>query len=95
MPRRARKPAVRSLRCEYMEAELSPANRIHVEVDRDLCIGSADCVDTAPAVFELDDEGKAVVIDPDGASFDEVLEAAQNCPVTAIFVAGEQGDIYP
>jgi ferredoxin len=76
-------------------AELSPRNRLRVEVDRDLCIGSGDCVDTAPRVFELDDEGKAVVIDPDGASTDEVVEAAMNCPVTAILVAGEDGDLYP
>jgi ferredoxin len=75
--------------------ELSPGNRIHVEVDRDLCIGSADCVASQPDVFELDDEGKAVVIDPDGASTDDVVEAASNCPVTAIFVRGEDGDIYP
>jgi ferredoxin len=75
--------------------ELSERNRIHVEVDRDLCIGSGDCVATAPAVFELDDEGKAVVLDPDAAPQEEVLEAARNCPVTAIFVAGEEGDIYP
>jgi ferredoxin len=75
--------------------ELSPRNRIAIEVDRDLCIGSGDCVDTAPAVFELDDDGKAVVLDPDGASVDEVVDAAANCPVTAIFVMGEDGDIYP
>ena len=76
-------------------ADLSPRNRIHVEVDRDLCIGSADCVSTQPDVFQLDDEGKAVVLDPDAAGTDEILEAAQNCPVTAIFVIGEEGDIYP
>ena len=75
--------------------ELSPKNRIHIEVDRALCIGSGDCVETAPDVFELDDEDKAVVIDPDGAPVDEVLEAAGNCPVTAIFVTGEDGDLYP
>jgi ferredoxin len=75
--------------------ELSPENRIRIEVDRALCIGSGDCVETAPGVFELDDEDKAVVIDPDGEPVDTVLEAAQNCPVTAIFVAGEDGDLYP
>jgi ferredoxin len=75
--------------------ELSPQNRIHVEVDRLVCIGSGDCVDTAPDVFQLDDEDKAVVVDPDGAARDEVLEAAGNCPVTAIFVVGEEGDLYP
>ena len=77
------------------KSELSPVNRIRVEVDRDLCIGSADCVATAPDVFELDDEGKARVIDPDGAASDEIVDAARNCPVTAIFVSGEEGDIYP
>jgi ferredoxin len=76
-------------------AELSQTNRIRVEVDRDLCIGSGDCVATEPDVFQLDDEGKAVVIDPDAAAADDIVEAARNCPVTAIFVIGEDGDIYP
>jgi ferredoxin len=75
--------------------ELSPGNHIRIEVDRGLCIGSGDCVDTAPEVFELDSEDKAVVIDPDGADTDQVIEAATNCPVTAIFVYGESGDLYP
>ena len=75
--------------------ELSPRNRIRIGVDRALCIGSGDCVDSAPAVFELDAEDKARVIDPDGAPTDEVIEAAGNCPVTAIFVYGESGELYP
>ena len=75
--------------------ELSSQNRIQVTVDRALCIGSGDCVDTAPDVFQLDEEDKAVVVDPDGAPYDEVLEAAQNCPVTAISVVGEKGEVYP
>ena len=75
--------------------ELSPLNQIHIEVDRALCIGSGDCVDTAPDVFQLDNEDKAVVVDPDGAPVDEVLEAAANCPVSAIRVIGPDGDLYP
>ena len=75
--------------------ELSPENRIVVTVDRALCIGSGDCVDSAPDVFQLDEEDKAVVVDPDGASVDEVIQAAGNCPVSAIFVVGEEGDLYP
>jgi ferredoxin len=74
---------------------LSPVNRVGVTVDRALCIGSGDCVDTAPDVFQLDDEDKAVVVDPDGAPLDDVIEAARNCPVSAIFVTGEEGDLYP
>ena len=46
-------------------------------------------------MFQLDDEDKAVVVDPDGASVDDVIAAASNCPVSAIFVAGEDGDLYP
>lgn len=75
--------------------ELSALNRIRIEVDRDLCIGSGDCVDSQPDVFALDDEGKAFVLDTDAAMVDDVVEAARNCPVTAIFVIGEEGDIYP
>ena len=78
-----------------MSEDLSPENRIRITVDRGLCIGSGDCVDTAPDVFELDSEDKAVVIDPDGAPADLVVEAASNCPVTAIFIEGEDGPIYP
>ena len=74
---------------------LSPVNRVEITVDRALCIGSGDCVDTAPDVFELDSEDKAVVIDPDGAPVDDVLDAARNCPVGAIFVFGEDGQLYP
>ena len=74
---------------------LSATNRILIEVDRDLCIGSGDCVESAPDVFALDDDGKAIVLDPDAQPVDEVVEAARNCPVTAIFVIGENGDIYP
>ena len=75
--------------------ELSPVNRVGVTVDRSLCIGSGDCVDTAPDVFELDSEEKAVVVDPDGASVDDIVQAAANCPVSAITVVGEGGELYP
>jgi ferredoxin len=75
--------------------DLSPQNRIEVTVDRALCIGSGDCVDSAPDVFQLDEEDKAVVVDPDGAPTDDVVTAAGNCPVSAIFVVGEDGDLYP
>jgi len=70
-------------------------SEVQITVDRALCIGSGDCVDTAPDVFRLDEQDKAVVIDPQGAPLDDVLEAAGNCPVTAIFVADETGDLYP
>ena len=66
-----------------------------MEIDRSLCIGSGDCVETAPDVFELDEEDKARVIDPDGDGRDTILDAAMNCPVSAIFVFSEEGELYP
>jgi ferredoxin len=74
---------------------LSAVNRLEITVDRALCIGSGDCVDTAPDVFQLDDEDKAIVVDPDAAPVDDIVAAAGNCPVAAIFVVGESGDLYP
>ena len=57
-----------------------------IEIDRELCYGFGDCVSTAPDVFELDDDEKAVVIDPNGAARDDLVEAAANCPVMAITI---------
>ncbi len=68
--------------------------RIHV--DRDLCIGAASCVAVAPGVFSLDDENKAIVINPKGADDETILLAAQSCPTRAIILFDEKGDqIYP
>ena len=65
-----------------------------IEIDRELCYCFGDCVSTAPDVFELDDDEKAIVIDPNGASKDDLIDAAWNCPVTAITIreasTGEQ-----
>ncbi len=85
-------------RAGYPDAvpETSARNRIAIEIDRSLCFGFGDCVDTAPGVFALDEEGKAVVLDPDAEDLDFILEAAQNCPVDAIIVTDEHGtQIYP
>jgi ferredoxin len=53
-------------------------------VDRDACMGSGNCVFWAPDVFDLDDDGIAVVVgDPTGRD-EEVRKAAANCPTSAI-----------
>jgi ferredoxin len=47
-------------------------------------------------VFALDEEDTAIVLDPDAASLDDIVEAAQNCPVDAIIIVDEDGQqIYP
>jgi ferredoxin len=59
---------------------------LRVVVDRSKCTGEGICVGIAPAVFELDDEGIAVVVDPEGAEHETIIEAAESCPSAAITV---------
>ncbi len=67
-----------------------------VKVDRELCVGLSNCVAIAPAVFKLDDQNKAVVLDPNSVDEQIVLEAAESCPENAIIVEGDEGNqLYP
>ena len=54
-------------------------------VDQDVCIGCGLCASTCPEVFEMNDEGKAEAVDDTtDENRDGVLEAIENCPVSAI-----------
>jgi ferredoxin len=59
---------------------------LEIRIDRDTCMGSGNCSFWAPATFDLDDEGLAVVVDPAGDPEERVLLAAQGCPTGAIAV---------
>ena len=64
-----------------------------IRVDHDLCSTCDVCTSLAPNTFELDDEGKAVVKDPEGDPRDIIIDAAEGCPVEAIFMRdGETGE---
>jgi ferredoxin len=66
------------------------------KVDRDICIGAAMCVSTAPEVFELNNEGLSEVVNPDAGDDDLLREAAESCPVQAIILEDEDGNqVYP
>lgn len=54
-----------------------------VAADRDRCIGSGQCVLSAPEVFDSDDDGLVVVLRPDRDDA-SVREAIEMCPVNAI-----------
>lgn len=67
-----------------------------VRVDRDLCIGVGNCVALAPTVFKLDEENKAVVLDPSSVGDDTLLETAESCPANAIVIEDDEGrQLYP
>ena len=53
-------------------------------VDRSTCIGCGTCCALVPKVFALDDDGKSVVIDPNGADEAEIQAAIDACPVNCI-----------
>ena len=75
-----------------------------IVVDRNLCIGAGPCVFAAGTVFELDAENKAVLkqkgkkdsgptdraeLEDGAVSDDDIITAAQSCPVKAIIVTAE------
>ena len=67
-----------------------------VRIDRNLCTGLGNCVALAPTVFELDEEDKAVVLDPASVPDDALLEAAESCPYDAIIIEDDEGNqVYP
>jgi ferredoxin len=57
-----------------------------IDIDRDACMGSGNCVSAAPGVFELDDDSIARVVDPEASPEDAVATAARQCPTQAITV---------
>ncbi len=59
---------------------------VTIDVDRGLCVGNAMCVATAPGVFAHDEDRQSTVVDAEGDPAALVLEAAANCPVSAIRV---------
>lgn len=82
---------------------------MRVRVDRELCISAASCIALLPEVFELDEEGKAVLKKLAGDKTSEwtdfkdlpaeaklIIEAARSCPTSAIFIEDDDGkQIYP
>jgi ferredoxin len=63
---------------------------LKITVNKTRCISSGDCVETAPAVFQLDADEKSNVINPTGAPDATILAAARSCPVKAITVVNEE-----
>ena len=61
-------------------------DRWHVEVDRDVCIGSGLCVSAAPGGFRLDGARQSHPVAAETDASEAVLAAAEGCPVEAIAI---------
>jgi len=62
------------------------ARKLKVWVDQHACVGNAMCESIAPKVFRLNDDRQSEAVDPAGDSVEKIMEAAENCPVSAIHV---------
>ena len=66
------------------------ARKLRVSVDHDICVGNAMCITISPDVFSLNDDRQSEAVNQDGDTMEKILEAAENCPVSAITVEDEQ-----
>ena len=64
---------------------------LRIVIDRELCVGFADCVKEAPEAFALDDESVAGFLAPEAVERERLLRACDACPVDAIAVWDETG----
>ena len=62
------------------------ARTLRVWVDHKVCVGNAMCESIAPQVFELNADRQSEAVNPAGDTEEKILEAAESCPVSAIFV---------
>ena len=59
---------------------------LEVEIDRDVCMGSGNCMYEAPGAFDLDDDSISFVVDVTGVPEERIVAAARKCPTHAITV---------
>ena len=64
---------------------------IEIDVDRDLCIGSATCLRLAPGAFALDEDEIAMVEDANAVGVEKLRLAADACPTRAITISERPG----
>jgi ferredoxin len=69
---------------------------VQVRILRSECCGNAQCVELLPQVFALDSKNKAVVLDPEAARAEQLIESAEACPCQAIVVEDDAGNtVFP
>ena len=66
------------------------SHRLRVCVDHACCVGNATCLSIAPKVFAHNEDRQSEVIDPAGDTEEKILQAALNCPTSAIRVEVEE-----
>ncbi|MFF7973990.1 4Fe-4S domain-containing protein [Streptomyces sp. NPDC007905] len=72
-------------------------DRWHIEVDRSVCVGSAQCLHHAADGFRLDSARQSHPVEPDADASEQLLGAAESCPVEAITITlvGSGEPVFP
>ena len=71
-------------------------SKFKICVNEEECIGDGLCAQEAPGTFEMNDDDKAVLMNPVTDNDETILEAAAACPEDAIIVSDEAGkQLYP
>ena len=66
------------------------APKLRLSVDHNVCVGNAMCETFAPKVFVLNDDRQSEVADAEADTLENIMEAAENCPVSAITVVDDE-----
>ena len=76
-----------------MDIEERQVAGLVVKIDRLICVGFETCVDVAPDLFQMDEEGIAIFTsDTNEVDKETVLEACKECPVDALVVLDASGN---
>jgi ferredoxin len=66
-----------------------------VRIDRLLCVGFGDCIEAAPELWEFDDEGIVMFIEPlPDIDRERLIASCDICPVDALTVHDEDGSQF-
>ena len=76
-----------------MDIEERQVAGLVVKIDRLICVGFETCVEVAPDLFQMDEEGIAIFTsDTNEVDKETVLEACKECPVDALVVLDGSGN---
>jgi ferredoxin len=65
---------------------------LRIVIERDLCVGFAQCVDVAEEAFVIDDDEMVGFLDPEHTDRQRLIEACKACPVEALRVFDQDGN---
>jgi len=76
-----------------MEIEERDVAGLRIRIDRLLCVGFEDCVEVAPEVFRMGEDGIATFVEePRPIDRKRLIDGCRVCPVDALSAVDENGD---